>query len=214
MQRRPSGWTHKAQDGCSRDVGWGAHLGPAGSGASTLGSMSGLEARSGLVYKDSQGNTSGTERPAPRGTTRRGHRPPDSDWCPGPRRAPRLSPHSLVPPVGFYTTNNFTKKRALKGKDVRPGEGHVAEQVPSSGRAGCGKLGTLQTTSLCSGPREQHHLPGPVSAVGSGAGGALSLRAPSSTGPQPPDELGPQHTATGSVGPCTLNSAHPFYTVF
>lgn len=167
----------------------------------------------GWCTKDSQGNTSGTERPAPRARPD-GHRPPDSDWCPGPRRAPRLSPHSLVPPVGFYTTNNFTKKRALKGKRrKRPGEGHVAEQVPSSGRAGCGKLrGTLQTRASAQVQGNSTTCQAPCQLSAPGLGGALSLRAPHPQAPNPRMSWDPNTRLPAVVGPCTLNSAHPFFT--
>lgn len=41
--------------------------------------------------------------------------------------------------------------------------------------------GMPRDTSLCSRPREQHHLPGPASAVGSGWGAVTSC--PSFSGP-------------------------------
>lgn len=80
--------------------------------------------------------------------------------------------------------------------------GGVAQRVPSSGRAGYGKLGGRSETqasahvhgnsTTCQAPRQ---LSAPV--------GGLSLHAPCSQDPPPPDEppsLGPRHTAPGSSG--------------
>jgi len=80
--------------------------------------------------------------------------------------------------------------------------GGVAQRVPSSGRAGYGKLGGRSETqasahahgnsTTCQAPRQ---LSAPV--------GGLSLLAPRSQDPPPPDEppsLGPRHTAPGSSG--------------
>lgn len=80
--------------------------------------------------------------------------------------------------------------------------GGVAQRVPSSGRAGYGKLGGRSETqasahvhgnsTTCQAPRQ---LSAPV--------GGLSLHAPRSQDPPPPDEppsLGPRHTAPGSSG--------------